>query len=35
MRGNPNSPALTKEAGVPPTPTHIGNLSCNGLGYIV
>ena len=26
---------ICKEAGVPPTPTHIGNLSCTGLGYTI
>ena len=28
INGKPRVPARTKEAGVPPTPTHIGNLSC-------
>src|SRR6059036_2851082 len=30
--GSPNMPARTNDSGVPPTPSHIGNGFCAGLG---
>src|SRR6059036_4327445 len=32
IKGSPNMPARTNDSGVPPTPSHIGNGFCAGLG---